>query len=230
MSSKAAEKKADEEAIERLMISDSLFALGSTFVATCALSAVAHRFWAGYRQLPISAKTVLILGPSMGMFYVRGEHAALMYRRSKRANQLDADEREAQLKKQEAMDRRASIMDQSIEYVTKNRWSILGFTWLAGMSGSIYHLYRKKGMTPAQKAVQARMYAQAITILGILSTAGIASLSDGSSDRHVRRNSAALEAALAADTSVAYKDMAEAKSKTQASSAHLSPSVVERSE
>ncbi|KAJ2843153.1 Replication factor C, subunit RFC4, partial [Coemansia erecta] len=184
MSSRYTQKKADDENVGRLMANNSMFAFGTTFVAACALSAVARRFWSGYRQLPISAKTVLILAPSMGAFYIRGEQSALMYHRSKHMNQLDADEREAYLNKQDAMNRRANTMDRAIEYITKHRWSILGCTWLAGMSGSLYHLYRQKGMTSAQKAVQARMYAQAITIIGILSTAAIASLSDGSSDRH----------------------------------------------
>ncbi|KAJ1666409.1 Replication factor C, subunit RFC4 [Coemansia sp. RSA 1813] len=230
MSPKHTEKKAEDKAIENLMVNDSLFAFGTTFVAACAVSAAAQRFWPGYRRLPISAKTILILAPSMGAMYVRGEQAALVYRRSKYVNQLDEDEREAHLKKHDAMNRRATTMERTVDYITKNRWSILGCTWLAGMSGSIYHLYRKKGMTPAQKAVQARMYAQAITIIGILSTAGIASLSNGANDRHIKHNSAALEAALAADTRIVDKDMADARNKAQASSAHLSPSVIEKTE
>ncbi|KAI9502971.1 hypothetical protein BX070DRAFT_184091, partial [Coemansia spiralis] len=80
-------------------------------------------------------------------------------------------------KQREAMDSRRSLKERSIDFVADHRWSILGYTWLTGITGSLYHLYRKKGMTATQKAVQARMYAQAITIIAILSTAGIASLS-----------------------------------------------------
>ncbi|KAI8324728.1 hypothetical protein GQ54DRAFT_243966, partial [Martensiomyces pterosporus] len=91
---------------------------------------------------------------------------------------------------------RSSLADRTADYVTEHRWSILGYTWLAGISGSVYHLYRQKGMTWTQKVVQARMYAQAITIIGILSTAAIASLSSQADNKHVQHNSAALEAAL----------------------------------
>ncbi|KAJ2517635.1 Replication factor C, subunit RFC4 [Coemansia sp. RSA 1939] len=226
MSSKHSEKIAEDKAIENLMVNDSLFAFGTTFIAACAASAVAHRFWPGYRRLPISAKTVLILAPSMGAFYIRGEQAALVYRRNKHLGHLDQDEREEQIKRHNAMNFRSTITERTIDYITRNRWMILGCTWVAGMSGSVYYLYRKRGMTPAQKMVQARMYAQAITIVGILSTAGIASLSDKTDDRHVKHNSAALEAVLAADTRIGNKDMADAKDKTQESSAHLSPAVV----
>ncbi|KAJ1987300.1 Replication factor C, subunit RFC4 [Coemansia spiralis] len=211
-----------------MMVSDSLFALGATFVTTCALSVVAQRFSPRYRKLPISAKTVLVLAPSMGAFYVRGEQVGTVYQRSKYMDQLNDEEREYLRKQREAMDSRRSLKERSIDFVADHRWSILGYTWLTGITGSLYHLYRKKGMTATQKAVQARMYAQAITIIAILSTAGIASLSGKVNDRHVRKNSAALEAALAGDTRINNAETAATKDKLQAASNSTAPSVIDK--
>ncbi|KAJ1934963.1 hypothetical protein GGF37_006179 [Kickxella alabastrina] len=115
---------------------------------------------------------------------------------------LEPEERQEALRRQEAIAVRNTFIEKSSDYITAHRWSILGYTWLAGISGSLYHLYRQKGMTGTQKAVQARMYAQLITLIGILSTAAIASLSDKSGDKHAKHNSAALEAALAGDMKV----------------------------
>ncbi|PIA14483.1 hypothetical protein COEREDRAFT_23897, partial [Coemansia reversa NRRL 1564] len=99
-------------------------------------------------------------------------------------------------RKKQAMISRQTFVDRSINFVNEHRWSILGMAWLVGMSGAGLYLYKKKGMTPAQKLVEARMYAQLITIVGVVSTASIASLGGNSDNKHVQHNSAELEAIL----------------------------------
>ncbi|KAI7826443.1 hypothetical protein BX661DRAFT_184038 [Kickxella alabastrina] len=186
MTSRYAQKKADAEALDKVIMSDSLLALGATFIGGSVLSAIAYRFSPTYRSIPISAKTALILGPSIGAFYIRGEHVGAEYRRNKYLTMLEPEERQEALRRQEAIAVRNTFIEKSSDYITAHRWSILGYTWLAGISGSLYHL----------------MYAQLITLIGILSTAAIASLSDKSGDKHAKHNSAALEAALAGDMKV----------------------------
>ncbi|KAJ2885687.1 Replication factor C, subunit RFC4 [Coemansia aciculifera] len=197
-----AQRQADHDALQKAIVSDSLFAMGGTAIAATALSFIAFRFSPWYRGTPISAKTAFILGPTIGAFYIRGEHVSTEFRRSKYMAQLDPHEREAILNQRARIDARSSMADRSIHFVNEHRWAILGYTWLVGITGSLLYLYKKKGMTVTQKAVQARMYAQAITLVGILSTAGVASLGDKSENKHVQHNSAALEAALAQDTRV----------------------------
>ncbi|KAJ2388147.1 Replication factor C, subunit RFC4 [Coemansia sp. RSA 2603] len=200
--SRDAKQQAEYEVLDKAIRNDSLFALGATVVGTSVLSAIAFRFSPAYRSTPISAKTALILGPSIGAFYIRGEHVGVEFRRNKYLTMMEPEERAEALRKQAASLQRASFVERSMDYVTEHRWSILGYTWLAGISGSLYHLYRQKGMTVTQKAVQARMYAQLITIIGILSTAAIASLKDKDGAKHVSHNSPALDAALAGDMHV----------------------------
>ncbi|KAJ2161254.1 Replication factor C, subunit RFC4 [Coemansia sp. RSA 552] len=199
MASRYASQKDEMEALDKAIQNDSMLALGVTFVGAGILSAVAYKFSPGYRSIPISAKTALILAPAIGAFYVRGEHVGTEFRRSKHLQRLSAEEQAEVREKQQALLARQSLVDRSITYVNENRWSILGYTWLTSMAGSIYYLYRQKGMTVAQKAVQARMYAQLITIAGILSTAAIASLGGKSESKHQHHNSAALDAILAED-------------------------------
>ncbi|KAI9477507.1 Replication factor C, subunit RFC4 [Coemansia sp. RSA 989] len=202
MATKYEQSQADQKALDDAIYKDSMFALGATFIGASALSVLAYRFSPGYRSTPISAKTAFILGPSLGAFYIRGEHVGTEFRRNKYLHQLEPHEREEALKRQKAMLNRNSAMDRSMAFVNNHRWSILGYTWLTSMAGAAYYLYRKKGMTVSQKVVQARMYAQLITIVGILSTAAIASMSGNTNDKHVSHNSAELQAILAQDTKI----------------------------
>ncbi|ORY05443.1 hypothetical protein K493DRAFT_310975 [Basidiobolus meristosporus CBS 931.73] len=58
-------------------------------------------------------------------------------------------------------------------FVAEHRYGIIGATWVAGMTISGLYLSRQKYMTFSQKLVQARMYAQAITIIALTATAGV---------------------------------------------------------
>ncbi|KAJ2355224.1 Replication factor C, subunit RFC4 [Coemansia erecta] len=208
MATRYAQQKAEQEELEKITFNESMLALGATFVGASALSAIAYRFSPGYRSTPISAKTAFILAPTLGAFYVRGEQVGTEFRRNKFIKHLDPAEREEMERRRNALESRRTMMDRSIEFVNAKRWSILGYTWLTGMASAAYYLYRKKGMTVPQKIVQARMYAQLITIVGILSTAAIASLGDKTNDRHVNRNSAELDAILAQDTRIPIQEKA----------------------
>ncbi|KAJ2897823.1 hypothetical protein GGI21_004910, partial [Coemansia aciculifera] len=121
-----AQRKADSEALESAMVSDSLFAMGATAVCATALSIAALRFSPWYRSTPISAKTAFILGPTIGAFYIRGEHISTEFRRTKYMAQLDPHERAALLNQRARIDMRRSWADRSISFVNDHRWSILG--------------------------------------------------------------------------------------------------------
>lgn len=60
--------------------------------------------------------------------------------------------------------------DKIIQTLANNQYKIIFTSWLASMYGSWVYVNRDKVMTTPQKLVQARMYAQAITIVLLLST------------------------------------------------------------
>jgi hypothetical protein len=60
----------------------------------------------------------------------------------------------------------------------------IGGTWVAGMAASGAYLWAQRYLTWQQKLVQARMYAQSITIAALLATAFI-SASDMTTYEHV---------------------------------------------
>ncbi|KAK6459120.1 uncharacterized protein RJT20DRAFT_12096 [Scheffersomyces xylosifermentans] len=65
---------------------------------------------------------------------------------------------------------RLSTSDKIFTALNDNKYKIILSAWAASMYGSWVFVNRDKIMNTAQKAVQARMYAQGITILLLLST------------------------------------------------------------
>lgn len=63
-----------------------------------------------------------------------------------------------------------AMSDQIFMSLSNNKYKIIFSSWLASMYGSWVLVNRDKIMTSTQKLVQARMYAQAITIALLLST------------------------------------------------------------
>ncbi|ORX91180.1 hypothetical protein K493DRAFT_304309 [Basidiobolus meristosporus CBS 931.73] len=59
------------------------------------------------------------------------------------------------------------------QYVAEHRYGIIGTTWAVGMTASMFYLARQRYLTMSQKIVQARMYAQAITLISLTATAGV---------------------------------------------------------
>ncbi|EGW30240.1 uncharacterized protein SPAPADRAFT_63858 [Spathaspora passalidarum NRRL Y-27907] len=90
---------------------------------------------------------------------------------------VDFDEdkyRSDYLKKQEAaaLERynKLSPSDKFLHKLNENKYSLIISTWAASLYGSWTLVNRDKYMTKAQKIVQARVYAQALTVVLLLGT------------------------------------------------------------
>ncbi|KAI8994742.1 hypothetical protein BDB01DRAFT_773929 [Pilobolus umbonatus] len=70
-------------------------------------------------------------------------------------------------------DEKLSTVDRSLRYLNDNRWSFIGLSWLASMGGALGYSFSNKYLTTQQKIVQARMYAQAVTIAVLMISAGV---------------------------------------------------------
>lgn len=62
------------------------------------------------------------------------------------------------------------MSDKIVATLSNNQYKLIFSSWMASMYGSWVYVNRDKVMTTPQKLVQARMYAQAITIVLLLST------------------------------------------------------------
>lgn len=68
---------------------------------------------------------------------------------------------------------REGATGRAMQWARENRYTIVLGSWLASMAGSMHLVNRNKYLTTAQKLVQARVYAQGLTILILLATAAL---------------------------------------------------------
>ncbi|KAK6329874.1 hypothetical protein TWF718_003303 [Orbilia javanica] len=64
-----------------------------------------------------------------------------------------------------------SQQERFMDWGRENRYKIVGASWVASMAGSLALVYRDRYLTRAQKLVQARVYAQGLTLLVLLASA-----------------------------------------------------------
>ncbi|OLL24836.1 Respiratory supercomplex factor 2 [Neolecta irregularis DAH-3] len=64
------------------------------------------------------------------------------------------------------------------QWFANHRYHIILGSWALGMGGSFALVARNKYLTTGQKLVQARMYAQAITLAVLLGTAGLSQVGE----------------------------------------------------
>ncbi|GAA5807878.1 hypothetical protein MFLAVUS_001258 [Mucor flavus] len=78
-----------------------------------------------------------------------------------------------ELRSNRVPDANLSTIDRSLRYLNDNRWSFIGVSWAASMVGALGYSFSNKYLTTQQKVVQARMYAQAVTIAVLMVSASV---------------------------------------------------------
>ncbi len=151
------------------------------FSAGCVLSAALYRFT--YRRLPmfrsypITIKSAAAITPPCIGFVLVGEKASNRYDRMLYKSGEFSD---AALKEHQRMSK-LSRTDYFLESLYKNKYSVITAAWALSMWGSWEYVNMDKIMTKSQKIVQARMYAQSITVLLVV---GAVALSVSEEKRH----------------------------------------------
>ena len=79
--------------------------------------------------------------------------------------------REAYHRQRLELEANKSSYDRAMDWGRENRYSIVGASWLASMATALGLVSRNKYLTGAQKLVQARVYAQGLTLAVLIATA-----------------------------------------------------------
>uniref|UniRef100_A0A060T619 ARAD1B15950p n=1 Tax=Blastobotrys adeninivorans TaxID=409370 RepID=A0A060T619_BLAAD len=82
---------------------------------------------------------------------------------------------------------RKPFKDRALDWCGDNRYKIIAGAWAASMAGSFWWINRDKYMTKAQKIVQARMYAQGLTVVLLLASMAMTGMSAGEQRKEERR-------------------------------------------
>ncbi|KAJ7506536.1 hypothetical protein B0H11DRAFT_1971693 [Mycena galericulata] len=150
-------------ALEGALVAGTVGTLGSFY---------AHRRWAYYRHLPPSLKVLGVLVLAAPALSIQAERRGLEYDKS----QWEGDGVQI-LHAQEAHElsrwEKMSTGDKVADWARRHEYSIIVGGWALSLAAAGGIISRNKYQTTAQKVVQARMWAQGLTIAIILAAAGL---------------------------------------------------------
>ncbi|PVU98955.1 hypothetical protein BB560_005576 [Smittium megazygosporum] len=154
----------EEKRIDRLIINNTI--IGATTGALVGLTGVflLNKTWPFFKRLPIGIKGSLVGACSIGAMTIRAEGQNIQYERALYGNGSEEEE-PAKVAKLTAP---GGQMDSAVDFFLQHKYKILFGLWAAAASASVYKLYLNKNISWTQRLVQARMYAQALTIAALL--------------------------------------------------------------
>lgn len=127
---------------------------------------LARRFSPGIRSLTIPFQAFLVTGVSTFSLIIGADR----YSRNYEQTLYTKYDEQVVTSSQTAL----SPTQRAMKTFNQYRWHFIGGSWVTGMVGSMLVVNRNKYLSTSQKLVQARMYAQGITLAIILLSAGIA--------------------------------------------------------
>ncbi|KAJ1650308.1 Replication factor C, subunit RFC4 [Dispira simplex] len=138
-----------------------------------------HRYWRPFRQLTLPFKAFLLTSGIASVIMIESERAGKRYEKSKYGAMTpysidySKDSTKAAGATQPMVNITRPWTEEATDFVRRHQWSLVGGTWATGMGVAFTYLARQKHMSTMNKVVQARMYAQIITIAALLATAVI---------------------------------------------------------
>ncbi|CAM0143013.1 Replication factor C, subunit RFC4 [Umbelopsis sp. WA50703] len=147
-------------------VKGAAFGLGLGLISTV----VAQRRSPNFQALTTPLKSAMIGSATVAGYLFGSEREAVKYE-NREYGYLDEEELR-KLAHQEG-DERLSAKDGIIHYLNQNRWSIIAGSWVVSMAGALTYSFSNKYLSTQQKLVQARMYAQAVTIAVLMASASL---------------------------------------------------------
>ncbi|KLJ05520.1 hypothetical protein EMPG_10994 [Blastomyces silverae] len=119
--------------------------------------------------LPMKAFLVTSSGTFLGI--IAADHSSRSFEASQHHEHVFLGEREARLRKEELAS--MSATDRMWEFVRKEKYKIMTVSWAASMVAAWAMVSRNPTLTKGQKIVQARVYAQGLTLAVMCGTAAM---------------------------------------------------------
>ncbi|KAF3941703.1 hypothetical protein ABW19_dt0202917 [Dactylella cylindrospora] len=127
-----------------------------------------HR-WPFFRNLTLPFKTFFVTSSATFALIVAAENASHDFEVSRHMKSSTYQDQMAKFRAEQR--EQMSTTDKFMDWGRENRYKIVGASWVASMAGSLALVYRDKYLSKAQKLVQARVYAQGLTLLVLLASA-----------------------------------------------------------
>lgn len=139
--------------------------LGAAYVAVV----FASRRSSFFRQLTIPFRTFLVLSGGLAGGIITADHWSRAY--EKAMNPIDQEYKAREKQKYEQEIAGKTFTQRAMDFGRKERYKIVGGSWIASMLAAFTIVNRDKHMSGTQKLVQARVYAQFLTVGVLIATA-----------------------------------------------------------
>ncbi|CDM28531.1 hypothetical protein DTO013E5_1016 [Penicillium roqueforti] len=136
---------------------------------------LASRRYHTINNLTVPMKAFLVTSSGTFAGIIAADHASREYENEQNAAYKWYENREERLRAEES--RGLSFTDRAAAFARREKYKIITATWLASMVGSFALVGRIPGLSGQQKLVQARVYAQGLT-LGVLCASAAFEISD----------------------------------------------------
>ncbi|KAI9372713.1 hypothetical protein BJX61DRAFT_425941 [Aspergillus egyptiacus] len=173
--------KEEEDAHYREVVKGGSFGTVLGLVGGYAGVMLASRRYPTVRNLTIPMKAFLVTSSGTFVGIVSADRASRAFEISRNKDRLWYENRGEQLRQQEVAG--MSFADRALAWARQERYTIVGVTWLASMVGSFALVGRNPYLSGQQKLVQARVYAQGLTLAVLVASAAF----EISERRRVRR-------------------------------------------
>ncbi|KAG2183261.1 hypothetical protein INT43_006265 [Umbelopsis isabellina] len=147
-------------------VKGAAFGLGLGLISTV----VAQKRSPNFQALTTPVKSIMAGSATVAGYLFGSERGARKY---ENAEYGYLDEEELRRLAHEEGGQSVSAKDGIIHYLNANRWSIIAGSWAVSMVGALTYSFSNRYLSTQQKIVQARMYAQAVTIAVLMASAGL---------------------------------------------------------
>ena len=163
--------KEEEQAHYGVVIRGGL--IGGTAGLALGLAGVlgASRRYPAFRQLTLPFRSFLVTSTGTFGAIVIAERYSINYQRSRDQmnNYMEASHRAVE----DARRQQRTDMQRLTEWGRENRYTIVVASWVAAMGVALAIVGRSKYLSTSQKLVQARVYAQGLTLAVLIATAAL---------------------------------------------------------
>jgi hypothetical protein len=131
---------------------------------------LAARRYPTIRNLTLPMKSFLATSSATFVGIIAADHASRDFEIQRNQDRKWYEERESRMQSAEMS--QLSLTDRALAYAKQEKYKIVGATWVASMIGSFMLVGRNPYMSGQQKIVQARVYAQGLTLAVLCASAG----------------------------------------------------------
>ena len=161
-------KEQEAEHYRQTLIGGSIGGFAGLAVGLVGVAA-AHRRYPFFRSLTLPLKAFLVTSSGTFAGIVYADHYSRQYEASQNPKEVEFRK---QQQDQAIKDKEGKTFTQrAMEFGKKERYKIVGGSWIASIVAAFAIVNRDKYLTGAQKIVQARVYAQFLTVGVLIATA-----------------------------------------------------------